>query len=47
MNEKHWNSIIMDGSILDKQIKERIEKSYSLVVSTLPKKIQKELKDKQ
>ena len=47
MNKKHWNSIKMDGTIPDKQIKEWIEKSYSLVVLTLSKKIQKELKDKQ
>ena len=47
MNKKHWNSIKMDGSIPDKQIKEWIEKSYSLVVLTLPKKIQKELKNNQ
>ncbi len=47
MNKKHWNSIKMDESIPDKQIKEWIEKSYSLVVSTLPKKIQKELNGKQ
>ena len=43
MNKKHWNSIKMDGTIPDKQIKEWIKISYSLVVSTLPKKIQKEL----
>lgn len=43
MNKKHWNSIKMDGTIPDKQIKEWIKNSYSLVVSTLPKKIQKEL----
>ncbi len=47
MNKKHWNSIKMDGTIPDKQIKEWIKNSYSLVVSTLPKKIQKELTDKE
>ena len=46
MNKKHWNSIKMDGTIPDKQIKEWIKNSYSLVVSTLPKKTQKELTDK-
>lgn len=43
MNKKHWNSIKMDGSIPDQQIKDWIKQSYSLVVSSLPKKIQKEL----
>jgi predicted DNA-binding protein (MmcQ/YjbR family) len=43
MNKKHWNSIKMDGTIPDKQIKEWIKNSYSLIVSAFPKKIQKEL----
>lgn len=46
MNKKHWNSIKMDGTIPDKQIKDWIKNSYRLVISTLPKKIQKELTDK-
>jgi len=33
----------MDNSISDKQIQEWIENSYRLVVSKLPKKVQKEL----
>ncbi|MCD4698817.1 MAG: MmcQ/YjbR family DNA-binding protein [Bacteroidales bacterium] len=45
MNKKHWNSIKMDSPIPDKQIKEWIKNSYDLVVSSLPKKIQKELQD--
>jgi predicted DNA-binding protein (MmcQ/YjbR family) len=43
MNKKHWNSIKMDGSISDRQIKEWIEDSYNLVVDKLSKKVQKEL----
>ncbi len=47
MNKKHWNSIKIDGTIPDKQIKDWIKNSYRLVVSTLPKKIQKELTNKE
>ena len=43
MNKKHWNSIKMDNSISDHQIQEWIKNSYYLVVSKLPKKVQKEL----
>ncbi len=43
MNKKHWNSIKMDHSVSDQQIQEWIENSYRLVVSKLPKKVQKEL----
>jgi len=43
MNKKHWNSIKMDNSVPDNQIKEWIENSYKLVVSKLPKSTQEEL----
>lgn len=38
MNKKHWNTIIIDGSIPTKIIKEMIDDSYDLVVQSLPKK---------
>ncbi len=44
MSKKHWNSIAMDGTIPDKQIREWIKDSYNLIVSKLPRKIQDELK---
>jgi predicted DNA-binding protein (MmcQ/YjbR family) len=31
MNKKHWNTIVMDGSIPDRLIKEWIDSSYNLV----------------
>lgn len=31
MNKKHWNSIIVDGSLTNKELKEMIDHSYSLV----------------
>ena len=31
MNKKHWNTIIIDGTLNNKQLKEFIEHSYSLV----------------
>lgn len=37
MNKKHWNTIIVDGSVSSKQIKEWIDHSYSLV-NIKPKK---------
>lgn len=45
MNKKHWNSIKTSGSISNELIQEWIKKSYDLVVSGLPKKIQQELFD--
>jgi len=31
MNKKHWNTIIIDGSVSSKQLKEWIDWSYDLV----------------
>ncbi len=43
MNKKHWNSIKPKGKITNELMKEWILNSYNLVVSGLPKKVQKEL----
>ena len=37
MNKKHWNTILMDGSISDKLVLEWLEDSYQLVVAGLTK----------
>ena len=38
MNKKHWNTVLTDGSVNDKLLKEMIDKSYELVVAGLTKK---------
>jgi predicted DNA-binding protein (MmcQ/YjbR family) len=43
MNKKHWNTVLMDGSISDKLIKQWIDDSYNLVVISLPKPIKLKL----
>jgi predicted DNA-binding protein (MmcQ/YjbR family) len=43
MNKKHWNTIIVDGSVSGGILKEWITHSYELVVSGLPKNLQKKL----
>jgi predicted DNA-binding protein (MmcQ/YjbR family) len=45
MNKKHWNTVIMDGSISDKLLLQWIDTSYDLVVNTLSKS-QRSLLDK-
>jgi len=37
MNKDHWNTIIIDGSLSEDFIKEMIDDSYRLVVSSLSK----------
>jgi predicted DNA-binding protein (MmcQ/YjbR family) len=43
MNKKHWNTVMIDGSVSDKLIKEWVDDSYNLVVASLTKKLQQEL----
>ncbi|MEO0735155.1 MAG: MmcQ/YjbR family DNA-binding protein [Bacteroidota bacterium] len=39
MNKKHWNTVyIEDGDLRDDFIRELIDHSYTLVISSLPKK---------
>jgi len=44
MNKKHWNTIVLDGSMSDEIFEEMISESYDLVVSKLTKKQKEELK---
>lgn len=37
MNKKHWNTIIIDGSVSDALLKDWIDSSYDLIVSSLNK----------
>lgn len=38
MSKKHWNTVMMDGSVPMKLIMQMIDDSYQLVVSSLPKR---------
>ena len=44
MNKKHWNTIIIDGSVNDDLLFEWIDESYNLVVENLPVKVRNELR---
>ena len=37
MNKRHWNTLVLDGSLSTKLVKELIDHSYDLVVASLPK----------
>ena len=42
LNKRHWNTVILDGSIPKKEIREWIDDSYDLVVEGLPRRARKE-----
>jgi predicted DNA-binding protein (MmcQ/YjbR family) len=37
LNKRHWNTVIIDGSLTDQMIKDMIEDSYDVVVGGLPR----------
>jgi predicted DNA-binding protein (MmcQ/YjbR family) len=36
LNKRHWNTVIIDGSMPERMIRDMVEDSYDLVVSKLP-----------
>ncbi len=38
MNKKHWNTVILDGSIPRGELERMVDHSYALVVKKLPRK---------
>jgi predicted DNA-binding protein (MmcQ/YjbR family) len=43
LNKRHWNTVIIDGSLRDATVREMIEDSYDLVVSKLPQAVRRAL----
>ncbi len=37
LNKRHWNTVVIDGSLPDDAIRDMLEDSYDLVVSKLPR----------
>lgn len=37
MNKEHWNTVILDGTIPESEIKKMIDESYRLVIKSLKK----------
>lgn len=38
LNKRHWNTVLVGGSLPDRMIRDMVEDSYDLVVSALPRK---------
>lgn len=43
MNKKHWNTVVLDGSLRESLIYSLIDDSYLLVAGSLPKKDREKL----
>ena len=46
MNKLHWNSVRLDGEVPDALLREMVDESHTILVQSLPKKMQKELVEK-
>jgi predicted DNA-binding protein (MmcQ/YjbR family) len=42
-NKRHWNTVTLDGTVPDDEVREMIEHSYERVVATLPKAVRTRL----
>ena len=40
LNKRHWNTVVLDGSVPEALVREMIEDSYDLVVAGLPRHVQ-------
>ena len=44
MNKKHWNTVFYNGSLTDVLLYQQIDHSYQLIINSLPKSKQEEIK---
>ncbi|MBN2284700.1 MAG: MmcQ/YjbR family DNA-binding protein [Deltaproteobacteria bacterium] len=44
MNKRHWNTVVLDGSIPDELVRVLIDDSYELVVEKLPRPVREQIR---
>ena len=42
MNKRHWNTVVLDGTVPDTEFLRMVDDSYRLVVKGLPKRVRKQ-----
>jgi predicted DNA-binding protein (MmcQ/YjbR family) len=43
LNKRHWNTVLVDGSVPEQLLRDMVEDSYDLVVSALPRRVRDDL----
>lgn len=43
LNKRHWNTVVLDGSLPEEMVRELVEDSYDLVVAGLPRRTRAQL----
>jgi predicted DNA-binding protein (MmcQ/YjbR family) len=44
MNKKHWNTVVIDSDIPERELRKMIDHSYDLVANSLPRSVRAKLK---
>jgi predicted DNA-binding protein (MmcQ/YjbR family) len=44
LNKGHWNTVVLNGSVPERRVREMVEDSYDLVVAALPRREQQKLR---
>jgi predicted DNA-binding protein (MmcQ/YjbR family) len=44
MNKKHWNTVVIDSDIPERELQKMIDHSYELVAKSLPRSVRAKLK---
>ncbi len=37
LNKRHWNTVVIDGSLSETEVREMVDHSQALIVSSLPR----------
>ncbi len=43
LNKRHWNTVVVDGTVPGQMLRDMVEDSYDLVVSALPARVRQDL----
>ncbi|WP_042169740.1 MmcQ/YjbR family DNA-binding protein [Paenibacillus gorillae] len=43
MNKKHWNTVMLEGTLTEEELQSMMDHSYELVVAALPKAVRQAL----
>ena len=45
MNKEHWNSLYLEGDVPDDIVKDMLDQSYEILLNSLSKKVQQEIRE--
>ena len=43
LNKRHWNTVLVDGSVPDAMVRDMVEDSYDLIVAAMPRVVRERL----